>query len=136
MVPNNQQQTPISILPLSLQIPTGPKDQNVILLSYDGQHWRSNDQAHHSNFGGYDRGARQSDAGLAARAGEVLGICASSRPFTFMSFGWLGVRWVNPKSDNNYMHATMFAFWIRKPGFSYFILPPMWSDHRLVALYL
>jgi hypothetical protein len=53
-----------SKLPNTLVVTAGNVDADAVLMDYAGQHWGSNDQAHHCNFGAYDSGKREGDCGF------------------------------------------------------------------------
>jgi len=53
-----------SYLPWGMEITVGATDSDAILFAYGDQNWGSNDQPHHSNFGGYDGGMRIGDTGF------------------------------------------------------------------------
>ncbi|KAL8812539.1 MAG: hypothetical protein Q9223_007265 [Gallowayella weberi] len=53
-----------SRLPHPLVLTAGRADADAVLFDYNGQHWGSNDQEHHSNFGAYDHGKREGDTGF------------------------------------------------------------------------
>lgn len=65
---NNFCENPCTItayLPAStLTATAGEVDNDAVLFDYADQHWGSNDQEHHSNFGAYDNGFRQGDTGF------------------------------------------------------------------------
>lgn len=52
-------------LPYLMQVTVGSLDNDAVLFEYAGQKWGSNDQPHHSDFGGYKDGMRQGDTGFA-----------------------------------------------------------------------
>ena len=64
VAPANQPQSLNSALPLVLKIIAGNVDDDAVLFEYGDQHWGSNDQEHHSNFGAYDSGKREGDTGF------------------------------------------------------------------------
>jgi hypothetical protein len=53
-----------SNLPWGMEVTVGATDSDAILFAYGDQNWGSNDQPHHSNFGGYDGGWRRGDTGF------------------------------------------------------------------------
>lgn len=53
-----------SKLPYVFILTGGNVDSDAVLFDYAGQHWGSNDQGHHCDFGAYDNGARQGDCGF------------------------------------------------------------------------
>ena len=64
---NNFCENPCTItayLDSTLTATAGEVDDDAVLFDYAGQHWGSNDQEHHSNFGQYDGGFRQGDSGF------------------------------------------------------------------------
>lgn len=53
-----------SNLPWVMIVSGGNVDADPVRFQYAGQDWNSNDQAHHSLFGGYADGTRQGDTGF------------------------------------------------------------------------
>ncbi|KAL8724555.1 MAG: hypothetical protein Q9181_006778, partial [Wetmoreana brouardii] len=62
--PANQGREIKSRLPHPVVLKAGNVDADAVLFDYDNQHWGSNDQEHHSNFGAYDNGKREGDTGF------------------------------------------------------------------------
>lgn len=54
-----------SRLPHYVVLIPGQQDRDAVFFDYGRQHWGSNDQEHHSNFGKYDKGKREGDTGFA-----------------------------------------------------------------------
>lgn len=63
-IPSGQTQQVGSTLPYTLGVTAPNTDGDAVYMSYNGQSWGSNDQAHHCNFGKYDSGQRDGDCGF------------------------------------------------------------------------
>lgn len=62
--PSGQSVNLDSALPWVLITTAQNVDDDAVLFDYADQHWGSNDQEHHCNFGAYDSGKREGDCGF------------------------------------------------------------------------
>ena len=63
-IPSGEEREFDSLLPKPFKIYSPDVDSDAIWMHYGDQHFTSNDQPHHCNFGKYDNGKREGDCGF------------------------------------------------------------------------
>ena len=63
-IPSGETSSFTSALPWTFDLTAPNVDGDAVWMAYAGQHFTSNDQEHHCNFGAYDGGKREGDCGF------------------------------------------------------------------------